>query len=97
MTSQRNFLDKLRARGESTREIQTLARRRYANFPTNRRIKTEERRILNFRIKEKDENIRKAKIEWGRLSKKCESGFPRAGKERYKKLKRVPKSPPKTK
>ena len=68
MTSQKNFLEKLLARGEATREVQTLARRRYSAYPTTKRIRTEERRIMTFRIREKEFLITKAKTDWAKLS-----------------------------
>ena len=87
MTSQRNYLDKLRARGEATREVQSLAKRRYSTFST-KRIKTEEKRIMNFRIKEKDNLIHRAKVQWSKLSSRVEASFPRDGKAQYRIIKR---------
>ena len=66
MTSQKNYLEKLRARGECTPEVASLARRRLSTDPRNtRRNKAEEKRIMYFRIRER---INKSK-EKGRIGR----------------------------
>ena len=80
-TSQRNYLEKLVARGESTPEVQTLARRRYSTLHDNtRRYRAEERRIMTFRIQEKNRQIKTLKKEWTNLSKNVEGNFNQAGR-----------------
>ena len=59
LVSQRNYLEKLLARGESTPEVIALARRRYSTDPKiTTRFKKEERRIMTFRINEKYRQIK---------------------------------------
>ena len=70
LVSQRNFLEKLLARGESTPEIQTLAKRMYtADFRQRTRYKHEERRIMLLRIKEKNYRMKQKKREWTEIEK----------------------------
>ena len=88
-TSQRNYLEKLVARGESTPEVQVLARRRYSTLSQNgRRYKAEEKRIMTFRIQEKNWQIRNLKKEWTTLSKQVEGNFNQAGRALYREIKR---------
>ena len=88
-TSQRNYLEKLVPRGECTPEVQTLARRRYSTLHQNtRRYKAEERRIMMFRIQEKNWQIRNLKKEWTNISKNVEGNFNQAGRALYREIKR---------
>ena len=89
MVSQRNYLDKLRASGEAVPEVQTLARRRVSTNPGNRkRYKAEERRIMLFRIREKEDQIKKQRETWKKQSKRCEGSFQPDGKLEYKLIKK---------
>ena len=89
LVSQRNFLEKLLARGESTPEVIALARRRYS---TDAKIKTrfrkEERRIMTFRIKEKYRQIRDKRREWTLASKGVESTLSPEGQQIYRRIKK---------
>ena len=90
LVSQRNYLEKLVKRGEATPEVISLARRRYSTENHNKRYKAEEKRIMMFRIREKNTNLHKKKKEWTERSKACEAVFPRDGKEKYRALKLGP-------
>ena len=89
LVSQRNYLEKLVKRGEATPEVISLARRRYSTENHNKRYKAEEKRIMMFRIREKNTNLHKKKKEWTERSKACEAVFPRDGKLKYRDLKRA--------
>ena len=90
LVSQRNYLEKLVKRGEATPEVISLARRRYSTeVQNNKRYKAEEKRIMMFRIREKNQNLYKKKKEWTEKSKVCEAAFQRDGKLKYRDLKRA--------
>ena len=90
LVSQRNYLEKLVKMGEATPEVISLAKRRYSTENVNtKRYKNEEKRIMAFRIREKNQNMYKKKKEWTEKSRECEAVFPRAGKIMYRALKRA--------
>ena len=61
LVSQRNFLEKLLARGEATPEVITLARRRYSTeYNNNKKHSNTEKRIMHFRINEKEQEMKKS-------------------------------------
>ena len=89
LVSQRNFLEKLLARGEATPEVISLARRRYStDSKITKRFKNEERRIMRFRINEKYWQIRGKKNEWTVASKRVESALSPEGQRIYRRIKK---------
>ena len=76
LITQRNYLEKLRAKGEATPEVISLAKRRLSTNPmTRKRQKNEERRIMYFRIKEKNQNIMQQRKVWKKQTRKCEASI----------------------
>ena len=57
LINQRNFLEKLKKRGEATRDCISLAKRIVSKF-NSKRCKKEEVRLMNLRIAEKSQESR---------------------------------------
>ena len=89
MVSQRNYLEKLLAKGEATPEVISLARRKVHQIPDKeRRYKKEEKIIMKNRIEEKKSQIKKQKINWTKTSVEVEKDLGNEARAQYRIIKK---------
>ena len=86
LINQRNFLEKLKKRGEATRDCISLAKRIVSKF-NSKRCKKEEVRLMNLRIAEKSQESRIQRQVWYKYSSMIESFMSLETKSYYRLIK----------
>ena len=85
MIIQRNFLEHLLRTNTTTAEIESLAKQIHLS---NERVKCEEKRILNVRLKEKRKDLLTQRFIWQKASKKAEKSIDYSMLQQYRGIKK---------